>query len=40
MLQHGVGTATFYEPESGKFCALGHAITDVDTGEIVNISNG
>ena len=36
----GVGTATFYEPETGNFCALGHAITDIDTGEIVNISNG
>lgn len=40
MLQLGVGTATFYEPETGSFCALGHAITDVDTGNIVNISNG
>ena len=36
----GVGTATLYEPETGNFCALGHAITDIDTGEIVNISNG
>lgn len=36
----GVGTVTYYEPESGMFCALGHGITDVDTGEIVNISNG
>lgn len=36
----GVGTLTFYEPETGNFCALGHAITDVDTGEIVNIANG
>ena len=40
MLRHGVGTASFYEPETKTFCALGHAITDIDTGEIVNISNG
>ncbi len=36
----GVGTASFYEPESGMFCALGHGITDVDTGDIINIANG
>ena len=36
----GVGTATFYEPETKSFCALGHAITDIDTGEIVTIANG
>ena len=40
MQRLGVGTATFYEPETNNFCALGHAITDIDTGEIVNISNG
>lgn len=38
--QGGVGTLTFYEPETEMFCALGHGITDVDTGEIVNIANG
>ena len=38
--QAGVGTATFYEKETKKFCALGHAITVIDTGEIVNIANG
>lgn len=36
----GVGTATFYEPSTGLFAALGHGITDIDTGEIVNIANG
>ena len=40
MLQHGVGTATFYEPSTGMFTALGHGITDIDTGEIVEIANG
>ncbi len=38
--QGGVGTASFFEPETGMFCALGHGITDVDTGEVVNIANG
>ncbi len=36
----GVGTVTFYEPTTGQFAALGHPITDVDTGDIINISNG
>lgn len=36
----GVGTATFYEPSTGMFAALGHGITDIDTGEIVKIANG
>ncbi|HJJ06251.1 MAG TPA: hypothetical protein OIM35_01075 [Clostridiaceae bacterium] len=30
----------FYEPESNMYCALGHGITDVDTGDIVNIASG
>jgi len=36
----GVGTVTFYEPNSKKFGALGHGITDIDTGELIDISNG
>lgn len=36
----GVGTASFYEPSTGMFAALGHGIVDIDTGEIVNIANG
>ena len=36
----GIGTMTYYEPESSKFAALGHGITDIDTGELLNISNG
>lgn len=36
----GVGTATFYEPSTGMFAALGHGITDIDTGDIVDIANG
>ena len=36
----GVGTATFYEPATGMFGALGHGITDIDTGNIIKIENG
>lgn len=36
----GVGTATFYEPETGMFASLGHGITDIDTGDLITISNG
>jgi len=36
----GIGTVTFYEPESGNFVALGHGITDIDTSEIIDISSG
>ena len=36
----GVGTVTFYNEESQSFSALGHAITDIDTGEIINTSSG
>lgn len=36
----GVGTATFFEPSTGMFAALGHGITDIDTGDIVEIANG
>lgn len=36
----GIGTVTFYEPETGNFVALGHGITDVDTSDIIDISTG
>ena len=36
----GVGTMAFYEPESKKFVALGHGISDGDTGELLNIQTG
>lgn len=36
----GVGTLTFYDGKSKKFAALGHPITDVDTGTILNVSSG
>lgn len=31
----GIGTMTFYDPEKGTFGALGHGITDIDTGDIM-----
>lgn len=36
----GVGTMTFYNEEENSFVALGHAITDIDTGEIIQTSSG
>lgn len=36
----GVGTATFYIPSTGMFASLGHGITDIDTEELITISNG
>lgn len=36
----GVGTVTFYEPETKTFGALGHGITDIDTQELINIASG
>lgn len=36
----GIGTLTFYEPSSGRFAGLGHAVCDVDTGEQLAISGG
>ena len=36
----GVGTLTYYDPQSGKYGALGHAITDVDTGVTFPVGEG
>ena len=36
----GVGTVSFYEPSAKTFGALGHGITDIDTGELINIASG
>ena len=36
----GIGTVTFYEPETDRFAGLGHPVCDSDTGEIVPISSG
>ncbi len=36
----GIGTLTFYHPQSGVFAGLGHPVCDADTGEILPISAG
>lgn len=36
----GVGTLTFYDGKTGNFAALGHPITDVDTGTILSVDKG
>ena len=36
----GIGTVTFIDPVTGIYGALGHPITDVDTGDIIKISKG
>ena len=36
----GIGTISYYEPQSGNFAALGHGIIDIDTEELINISSG
>lgn len=36
----GVGTMTFYEPNSKSFAALGHGITDSDTDKLIDIDSG
>ena len=36
----GIGTITFYEPESGSFGGLGHPICDADTGDILPFGSG
>ena len=36
----GIGTVTFYDPRTGAFAALGHGITDVDTGKLMPLSRG
>lgn len=36
----GVGTVTFYDPENGRYAALGHAIKDIDTDTVLQVANG
>ena len=36
----GIGTMTYYDPDTGAFGALGHGITDVDTRQLMPFSNG
>lgn len=36
----GIGTVTFYDPETGQFGALGHGVNDVDTGRLLPLEDG
>lgn len=36
----GIGTVTYYNPESGNFGALGHGILDVDTNQLMSVRQG
>jgi len=36
----GIGTATFYEPESKQVATLGHGIVDSDTDQLITIESG
>lgn len=36
----GIGTMTFYNPEDNTFSAIGHAIKDIDTNELIKVKNG
>ncbi len=36
----GIGTMTYYDPQKQTFAGLGHAICDVDTGELMPLSTG
>lgn len=36
----GIGTATYYEPTTGKIATLGHGIVDNDTEQLITIESG
>lgn len=36
----GIGTLTYYDPETGAFGGLGHPICDNDTGELIPLAKG
>ena len=36
----GIGTVTFYDPQSDTFAALGHGINDVDTSRLMTLESG
>lgn len=36
----GIGTVTFIDPETGYYSAIGHGISDSDTGELIDIETG
>lgn len=36
----GIGTMTFYDPETKQFGGLGHPVCDIDTGELMPLNSG
>ena len=36
----GIGTVTYYNPQTNEFAGLGHGICDVDTGELMPLLTG
>ncbi len=36
----GIGTVTYYDPETGEFGALGHGVSEADTGEVLPVERG
>ena len=36
----GIGTVTYYDPETGRFGALGHGINDLDSGKLLPFDGG
>lgn len=36
----GIGTLTFFDKESGLFACLGHAVCDIDTGDVLPLADG
>lgn len=36
----GIGTVTFYDPKSGIFGALGHSVSEVETGTLMPLADG
>ena len=36
----GIGTMSFYDPQTGGFAGLGHGVCDIDTGDILPFSDG
>ena len=36
----GVGTLSYIDPDSGAYGALGHAIVDADTGDVLDVRDG
>ncbi len=36
----GIGTMSFVDPDSGRYAALGHGVSDVDTGALFTVGSG